>query len=291
MDAIPLVIYRVQPEEAYQLGILGQTVEQLGDLRAYAAMPQEGTALPKPLAALSNAAGIAQSRKEACLWLLHPQLGELQPYLGRPPLLALKSSYGFYEAYLPHSSSAVPHEWYSQEQLCKLLQHKDLAAPWLGSEEKQGLLGIVLKHFYFWKKLGRSLLRSMPSELKEAEQLLQKAHSGTAVLQKLPLKKPGSKLWLAEAQAAEQRRSAAPESLARSLWALLAFWASSPLRPEPVLRRLSHWLRVELQHQELFAKMEIETQESQAKAPNKDQAKAPNKAKHPELEAWRSALR
>ena len=118
---IPLVIYRVNPKEAYELGVWA-CVEEPANLppnpffdlsRPFPAQIQGGGALPsrKPIAALTNLEGIRRSHKERKLWLLHPQSNELSLYRGEPQLLALWQSYGFYEAYLPHDSSAVPHEW------------------------------------------------------------------------------------------------------------------------------------------------------------------------------------
>ncbi|WGK68462.1 hypothetical protein P0082_08215 [Candidatus Haliotispira prima] len=221
---VPLIIYRVCPEDACYLGVLAQTVSDIGQLAQYKELPgaypdsasslyplcgkapqnteteqspAEGrrNALPplkfRPIAALTNAEGLERSREEHCLWLWHPQLNELRPYRGKPPLLALQQSYSFYEAYLPLSSSALPYEWFSAEQLNRLHsetfraggpeQDSVLSGPWLDSEERQSFLGTLAKHFFFWQKLGRSLLRAkvharLPQKLKEREQWLEQTY-------------------------------------------------------------------------------------------------------------------
>ncbi len=124
---IPLIIYRVHPEEAGQLGILAHVVSDLSQLQAHNVSTELADTVPalpplklKPIAALTNNEGLERSRRQGYLWLLHPQLNQLQPYRGQPPLLALQSSYGFYEAYLPHDSCAVPLQWYNEAQLEQL---------------------------------------------------------------------------------------------------------------------------------------------------------------------------
>ena len=124
---IPLVIYRVNSQEAYQLGVWANVGPpdlppspffNLRDAESFSTHQSaclKNVTLPplqqKPIGALTNLKGIRRSHKEHKLWLLHPQSNELSLYRGEPILLALWQSYGFYEAYLPHNSSVVPHEW------------------------------------------------------------------------------------------------------------------------------------------------------------------------------------
>ena len=259
---IPLIIYRVYPEEAYQLGILSHTITDISDLSSYESVPMKAIEVPalKPIAALSNPRGIERSREEGYLWLLHPQCRELRPYRGKPPLLALENSYGFCEAYLPHTSSAVPHEWDNENSPIKYQSKQATESQFalaesrlLDNGKKQNLLGILLQYFCDCKQQGKSLSYPKPHNIsvvvpeKEIAKLplegrdfvwLEAAISSFISLAKLQKQnKP------------EIRYSEVTEYFAQGLWSLLAALVSSYFQPEIVLDKLSAWFDWEQNYQ------------------------------------------
>ncbi len=249
---IPLIIYRVCPEEAYQLGILSQTITDISDLSRYQSMSMKTIEVPilKPIAALSNTKGIARSKEDGCLWLLHPQCRELRPYRGNPPLLALEDCYGFCEAYLPHTSSAVPHEWDNEHSQAKLPLKEAAQSIFALSEprlldngKKQNLLDILFNQFCHWKAQGKSLSYSKPHNISVVVPEKEMA--------KLPLEGRGF-VWLETAITSlislaklqkqnkqEIRYSEVTEYFAQGLWSLLAALVTSYFQPEIVLEKLS----------------------------------------------------
>ncbi len=342
---VPVIIYRVTPEEAFRLGILARTVEVISQLAPYHSFAQRRESpqelctgdLPslryKPIAALSNGEGLERSRRERKLWLLQPQLLELQPYRGGPPLLALEQGHGFYEAYLPSESSALCCEWYGEEQLQDVQQQLEaLPESRFWSGKSAALPGLLLRYFFRWQEQGHSLLSGktharLPQKRPELERYLEQNPPPIPDASEIPLqprfpktaggggkgirrvrgnqRDPESlqgdrgdrgnkeeqfppQLWLDDAARAighlRRPRLSSKEqqqSLARGLWALLAFWASARLRPESVLGKLAFWLRSEQQRQGLRGHPPCQKQ-----APCSAQSEATSL----KLDAWRAQV-